>query len=670
MNDKQGPVKDAIRWVFGWIDWILYVVLGWVYEVFFDVSTVELLTGETIRNFCTRIQLILGVFMVFKISISVLQAIVDPDRITDKNNGFSAYIKRIIICLLMLTLIVPRNIPNASSEYEVQINNNGLLFGTLYSLQGRIMRNNTLGKLILGSSNDIISTADSTEEQVKKMNDLGNNFTSTIIRSFLKETSKCSGEKDGDGVKILKDENADAKPILNNHINETCGSLTKGYYYAIEYYPLIGGVVALAFTVILVGFSIDIAVRSVKIAVLRLLAPIPIISYLDPNQEKKGAFANWVKLLVSTYLDLFIRLALIYFVIFLIEDIRANGVVGYHGSDGNGPFVFIIICIGLYFFAKQAPKFIKDVLGVQNNMSNIGLRSIVAGSVAGAGTLVAGGGLAKAFSNMYNAGHNAAKESVEAINTGKGAPSSLSNFGKYASKTLQQRTGDKSRTWDLGGALDHWSDARMAEMYVPSNEIKKQKALLGQLNGQKFKIDNDLSDAMANRQALVNSQQNINSNLAQLESEKERITRQKYNLEALRKNNQISSSDFNRMYASADAEMTGIKTKETQLRNESTRIEQELNTVNTTITDLRAKQNAIDIRIADETDNLKDAKESRGFMVGKDEKFPKDKPFRAGTLDTAGQSSSSNETGNIFSGVGVNSSDSEFGGQAGRGGHR
>lgn len=434
MNDKQGPVKDAIRWVFGWIDWIFYVVLGWIYQIFFDISTVELLTGETIRNFCSRIQLILGVFMVFKISISILQAIVDPDKISDKNNGFSAYIKRIVICLIMLTVLIPRHIPNAKTEYEIQINNNGLLFGTLYSLQGRIMRNNTLGKLILGSNNDIISTADSTEEQVKKMNDLGTNFTSTIIRSFLKETSNCSGEADGDGVKILKDENADAKAILNNHINETCGSLSKGYYYAIEYYPIIGGIVALAFTIILVGFSIDIAVRSVKIAVLRLLAPIPIISYLDPNQEKKGAFANWVKILVSTYLDLFIRLALIYFVIFLIEDIRANGLAGYNGNDGNGPFVFIVICIGLYFFAKQAPKFIKDVLGIQNSMSNIGLGSILGGTAMAMG----GGGLAGfAYGAM-----NGAKMQADGQAQGKPAPLGAS-WSSNRDLMEKIKTGDK-----------------------------------------------------------------------------------------------------------------------------------------------------------------------------------------------------------------------------------
>ena len=51
MNGKKGLIMDAIRTVFGAIDWILYLVLGWTYEIFFDVSTVEFFSNETIRHF-------------------------------------------------------------------------------------------------------------------------------------------------------------------------------------------------------------------------------------------------------------------------------------------------------------------------------------------------------------------------------------------------------------------------------------------------------------------------------------------------------------------------------------------------------------------------------------------------------------------------------------------
>ena len=41
---------------------------------------------------------------------------------------------------------------------------------------------------------------------------------------------------------------------------------------------------------------------------------------MDPKGSKDSAFNSWVKTLTSTYLDLFIRLAAVYFAIFLIQD--------------------------------------------------------------------------------------------------------------------------------------------------------------------------------------------------------------------------------------------------------------------------------------------------------------------------------------------------------------
>ena len=59
--------------------------------------------------------------------------------------------------------------------------------------------------------------------------------------------------------------------------------------------------IILLIVVILLSFTIDVAVRAVKLAVLRLIAPIPIISYMDPKGSKDSAFNSWVKTLTSTY---------------------------------------------------------------------------------------------------------------------------------------------------------------------------------------------------------------------------------------------------------------------------------------------------------------------------------------------------------------------------------
>lgn len=495
MNNKQGLINDAIRTVFGAIDWILFSFLDWMYRVFFDISTVEFLTGETIRNFFSRIQLILGVFMVFKISISVLQAIVDPDKITDKSNGFSAYIKRIIICLIMLTLLIPRNIPNAKNEYQVQINNNGLLFGTLYSLQGRLLRNNTLGKLVLGKSTGNVTLSEGSDnnknygnEQAKSMKEMGRDFTVTILKGFVQQSNKCSNFDSIDAGKAYNSDSVDQTQLLMDHINAQC----KSHYYAYMYYPIIGGVVAAVFAVILIGFSIDIAVRALKLAVLRLLAPIPIISYLDPNQEKKGAFANWVKILTATYLDLFIRLAIIYFVIFLINDIKDNGIV--MGTDNDtfmNVIVFIVICFGLFFFAKQAPKFIKDVLGVQNAMQNIGLASILGGTAM----MMGGGGLTGfAYGAM-----NGAKAQSDAAAQGKAA--NLTDSWSSNRDLMQKiKTGDKDAQGGIFGRTQDYLNFQTRErnarrLGIGAQDVADAKYIADKYEDMMLQAQSEMEDA-------------------------------------------------------------------------------------------------------------------------------------------------------------------------------
>jgi len=65
------------------------------------------------------------------------------------------------------------------------------------------------------------------------------------------------------------------------------------------------------------GYCISVGVRLIMLAFLQLIAPIPILSYL--GQDKDGVFGKWAKKCLSTFLDLFIRLAIIYFVIFIIS---------------------------------------------------------------------------------------------------------------------------------------------------------------------------------------------------------------------------------------------------------------------------------------------------------------------------------------------------------------
>ena len=157
MTDYMSPgiVDDAIRTVFTFFDNLFFLLLRGVYQVFFNVATAEMFSNELIRDFYYRCQLVIGVFMLFKLSVTILEGIMDPARVTDKKAGAGKIISRIITSLVILALITPMNIQNPSNKWEEQVSNNGILFGALYSLQSRILSNNTIGKLVLGTSGNI-----------------------------------------------------------------------------------------------------------------------------------------------------------------------------------------------------------------------------------------------------------------------------------------------------------------------------------------------------------------------------------------------------------------------------------------------------------------------------------------------------------------------------------
>lgn len=446
-----GTISDLIRTVLSFIfERIAYTILDVVYEVFFHVATAEFFINgnELINNAYYKCQLIIGIFMLFKFAVTILEGIVDPARVTDKKNGAGKIITRIITSLVILALITPINIPNPSNQWEKELKNNGIIFGALYSLQTRILENNTLGKLILGVDKD-------TDED--SMGKKGSKLTTTLARLFIRPNMTSNGTQACDlndtTRKIYEGDNAQQIVSL---INEECSSqnmgslfggaisglkkLTNSGVYVFAYSP-IGGVAGYIISIIMIGFTVDIAIRSIKLAVLRLIAPIPIISHMSISaKEGKGAdsFSLWVKAITTTYLDLFIRLAILYFAIFIVSDFVAEGITADFGDGITGAIAFVFVVIGLFLFVRQAPKFFEDVLGLQGTMSNIGLSAIL----AGAGAIRQGG----TFRDATWAAQDAVDNNINAINSGKAPPRLGMSYNAGRDLAAQIITGNDKMT--------------------------------------------------------------------------------------------------------------------------------------------------------------------------------------------------------------------------------
>jgi len=402
---------DTIRKVLSMFDYPVYIILGFAYQLFFNVASADVFSGGTIMKFYGRVQVIIGVFMMFQLAMTFLRGVVEPDSFS-KDKGGGSFLRRVATSLILITVLMPIN-TGGGNEYQKQLNNNGLLFGTLYSLQHRILSNNTIGRLVLGSGTDeTVFMSDDADEQLKQSSRI---FTSSVLKGFYRinlvpeDERQDTGDKDPATLnenrmcKDMDDEvreaytRLDAEPTeIIGMVNETCNTELISYKllfhgnkkYVFTYLPIVSCIVGAIFTIIILSFTFDVAIRAFKLAFLRLLAPIPLIKYMDPQGSGDESFKAWTKTLTSTYLDLFIRLAVVYFVIFMIQTMITKGIS--MNSAGNGllrALTFIVIWIGLFLFAKQAPKFIKQALGMKDTPFSLfgGL-----GEVAGFGATALG----------------------------------------------------------------------------------------------------------------------------------------------------------------------------------------------------------------------------------------------------------------------------------------
>ena len=357
------------------IDIVLYNCISSLYETLMAISRTSILSQGDIVEFAGRIQLLLGIFMLFKISFSLITFIVNPDDFSDKSKGFGKLVQNAVISLLML-IIVP------------------YIFNMAYTLQAKVLESNILGKIIfadrsddgtgtMGSENYIYSAGE--EMAFQLMLPFFKPNTGVSTGSSNTDLSDCINIYDGD--KFNKDckkalEDAGMGNInLENYVVgiekrslgltfrvdaavETVGS-DADEKFLIDYMSPISTVVAVVACLLLVSFCIDIGLRSVKLAFLQLIYPIPVIGYMDPKGGKDGIFKKWYQMCISTYLSLFVRLLALYFGVYIISKLGDGGMYDViNGSQVAFGWITIFVIIGVLMFVKQLPKILEN-LGIK-----------------------------------------------------------------------------------------------------------------------------------------------------------------------------------------------------------------------------------------------------------------------------------------------------------------
>ena len=273
---------DILRTIFIFIDCVVYTVIGTLFRLIFNLANFELVGLYEI--FERRIYVILGIFMLFKVTVSMLSYLVNPEKITDNQAGASKLITRIIVSLVMLIMLP--TFFNLATEFQ-----NKLL--------------PAIPRIIIGTENQLSSD---------DVDGISKNMTLTMMQGFAHRKSFLAGddiECDGD------DELNDVWDMLDK-INTECSS-TNPKVYRYDYLPIISTIVAGIMAYVLFSLAISVAIRAFKLIILRMLAPIPIISYIDPKSSKDGMFSHWVKTFGQTWAELFVNIGIIYFIVFIID---------------------------------------------------------------------------------------------------------------------------------------------------------------------------------------------------------------------------------------------------------------------------------------------------------------------------------------------------------------
>lgn len=420
-----------IRQFLASIDVVVFSLLSWIIEGVFNLSSLMLST-DFAKQIYTRIYIILGVFMAFKLTFSFLKYLVSPDAMTDKEQGVGKLIGRVVAMIIMLIafpIVFFNPVPGDSQNRTV-----------LAVLQDGVVK--TLPRIILGQA-----IGDTNASGSVNAKDNGKELALSMLKSFYypslcnedsknydkTQSTECQKYFAGEQASISTKDDLDPsginsfKAFNNSVINEGSGG-----DYAYQYMWPLTTVTGILLIVIMAGICIDIAIRCFKLLILEVMAPVPIMTYIDPKASKDGLFAAWSKTLISTYIDLFVKLGTVYLVLLLASALFRQELfdkAAYNNFSGlSYLYVQVFLVIGLFQFAKQAPKFIKDALGIKDNGGGSGgfmgkALAGMAGAAAGfAGGVAGGGGIMGGLSAA------AGGFSAGAVNAGSGKPLGL--YGK------------------------------------------------------------------------------------------------------------------------------------------------------------------------------------------------------------------------------------------------
>ena len=82
----------------------IYKLIVYLYELFEVVGTADIITSEILDTLYGRVGMLLGLYMMFRIILSFVQMLINPDNISDKEKGIGKITSKAILTIILLAI--------------------------------------------------------------------------------------------------------------------------------------------------------------------------------------------------------------------------------------------------------------------------------------------------------------------------------------------------------------------------------------------------------------------------------------------------------------------------------------------------------------------------------------------------------------------------------------
>lgn len=397
-----GILKAILGYIFLAIDSVVYFFVSQGFKMYIALAQFKLFDDKVFDDLINRTYIIIGVIALFIVAYALLNSIINPDNASKGDKSLSKIVKNFIFAIIGIA-IVPT------------------IFNYFYYFQRVVLCNNLIPKILLAQKGD--------DSQADLLNDdkIGTQFATYLFQSFFypKSIENMNMTDVGNDGDLLKSEAVKVEVGLiddvfsdEEHVNiekyKGYDSDNKGNYnlqmayegamngemFFTAFRPFLLGDVGFANSVlnntvnymiiistiagvycayVLASLCIDMAIRAVKLGYLELIAPLPIMTLIIPGKD--GVFKAWIKKTGSCAFEVFTRLFIISFVIYLIRTIPqlfTATTFSYGGCTTafgviTALLIRALVYCGLLTFLKQAPKFLSEATGIKSDGFKLGI---------------------------------------------------------------------------------------------------------------------------------------------------------------------------------------------------------------------------------------------------------------------------------------------------------